>query len=102
MKRIRMTDEQIAANLARIEAHGAGPTSPEARIIRQLMADAERMRKALAEALRVMKDCTDYQHSGDSCEENTFDMGEMEIHEYVSDGRYEKAAALSTQEKAHD
>lgn len=50
---------------------------------------------ALREALRVIKDCTDYQHDGDPWTENAYEMRELEIHDFVTDGRFEKSDALA-------
>ena len=52
------------------------------------------LREALAEALAVIADCVGYSHSGDPWEENAFDMGELDIHDYARDGRLERAKAL--------
>lgn len=61
-----------------------------------LLNDTEttRLRIALAEALGVIKDCTDYRHNGDPYTENAFDMGELAIHDYVREGRYDEASKL--------
>jgi hypothetical protein len=45
----------------------------------------------LSEALRVIKDAAEYQHSGDPWEENAFDMGELDLHDFAKDGRLDAA-----------
>lgn len=64
-----------------------------------LAAEVERLRVELLAALRVIKDCTDYEHNGDPWTENAFDMGELDIHDYVRDGRYEHAFALAQKQE---
>jgi hypothetical protein len=55
---------------------------------------ADDLVKALEEALAVIQDCVGYSHSGDPWEENAFDMGELDIHDYARDGRLEAARGL--------
>lgn len=58
------------------------------------MSNMQELVKVLDEALAVIADCVGYQHSGDPWEENAFDMGELDIHDYARDGRLERAKAL--------
>jgi hypothetical protein len=42
-------------------------------------------------ALNVIKSAAEYQHSGDPWEENAFNMGELELHDYFRNSQHEEA-----------
>jgi len=79
-----MTDAEIAALIARLEA-------AEAR--------AERLEAELSDAINVIEDYLNYEHSGDPWEEDRRAMREMAIDDYGRDGRLARARAALAAER---
>jgi hypothetical protein len=50
---------------------------------------ADELGEALGKAVELIESTVEYQHSGDPYEENTFDMGELPIHDFHRDGGLE-------------
>ena len=50
--------------------------------------------EALKDALTVIRDYLEYEHDGDPWTEDARAMGEMEIDDYKSDGRLDRAEAI--------
>ena len=59
----------------------------------QLVAERDALAAALQGALATIDDYLAYDHNGDPWTEDARTMGEMDINDYESDGRLEKARA---------
>jgi hypothetical protein len=67
----------------------------------ELEAENARLRDALQEAVATIEDYLSYTHDGDPWREDARTMGEMDINDYQTDGRSDRArTALATQERA--
>lgn len=58
-----------------------------------LIAAAPELYEALEQALAAIKDFLEYEHDGDPWTEDARAMGEMDIHEFLADGRFDSARA---------